>query len=172
MRIEADGFAFDFTDALDAFVFDEKNRVAPHFHGLSHAMKAVDLIVELQNDYLFVEVKDFHAPDDYDFNGAVNEDQRKQRLEYFNHLRETLKYKYRDSWLYRWAENKTDKSIRYLCLLTLDNALVSRMHKELNQQLPLAQTGPRWTREMAKSATVVNLERWNKNFPAWPVAKI
>ena len=47
MKIEADGFAFDFTDALDGFVFDEKDKTQPHYHGLSHAMKAVDIIVEL-----------------------------------------------------------------------------------------------------------------------------
>ena len=50
MRIEADGFEFDFPDALDAFCFDEKDKTKPHFHGLSHAMKAVDLVIELPTD--------------------------------------------------------------------------------------------------------------------------
>ena len=30
MKIEADGFAFDFTNALDVFVFDEKDKTKPH----------------------------------------------------------------------------------------------------------------------------------------------
>jgi len=47
MSIEVDGFEFDFTDAIDVFVFDEKDKTNPMYHGLSHAMKAVDLIVEL-----------------------------------------------------------------------------------------------------------------------------
>lgn len=71
MKIEADGFEFQFTNAVDAFRFDEKDKAKPHFHGLSHAMKAVDLVVELPTDYLFIEVKDFHAADDYDFQRAV-----------------------------------------------------------------------------------------------------
>lgn len=38
MKIEADGSEFDFQDALDAFVFDEKDRSSPGYHGLSHAL--------------------------------------------------------------------------------------------------------------------------------------
>ena len=172
MKLEADGFSFDFTDALDGFVFDEKDKTQAHYHGLSHAMKAVDIIVELENDYLFIEIKDFHAPDDYDFQRAINEDQHKERMKYFNHLREVLKGKYRDTWMYRWAENKLNKPVRYLCLLTLDNALLTRMNKELRQQLPVAKNGPRWTHDIASSAIVVNVDRWNKAFTAWPVVKI
>jgi hypothetical protein len=119
MKIVVDGFEFDFQDAISALVFDERERTSSTYHGLSHAMKAVDIIVELADDYLFVEVKDFHEPEEY------------QNRNYFNHLRDVLKYKYRDSFLYRWAEQKTDKPINYLCLLTLDNALISRMNKEM-----------------------------------------
>jgi len=137
MKIEVDGFEFDFQDATDAFVFDEKDRSSSTYHGLSHAMKAVDLIVELENDYLFVEVKDFHAPDEY-YDGNC-----------FNHLREVLKQKYRDSFLYRWAEKKMDKPIRYLCLLTLDNALVSRMNKEIRLHIPCPETPTHCTGDKA-----------------------
>ncbi len=171
MKIDTDGFSFDFTDAIDVFVFDERTASKPKYHGLSHAMKAVDLIVELENDYLFIEVKDFYAPDDYNFRNSVNHELVKQRQEYFNHLRETLKHKFRDSWLYRWAENKTEKPIRYLCLLTLDNAMNSMMNKELYKQLPVGCAGSRWTKEVAKNCTVVNLDRWNNIFPKWPVSR-
>lgn len=160
MRIEVDGFEFDFTDAIDVFVFDEKDKTKPMYHGLSHAMKAVDLIVELQTAYLFVEVKDFHSPEDY------------KGHDHFNHLQEILKGKYRDSWLYRWAESKVDKPIYYLCLLTLENALVSRMHKEMQKQLPPGKPVSRWKRAIAENCVVLNLERWNSRFRAWPVSRI
>lgn len=159
MKIAADGFEFDFKDAVNAFVFDEKDRSAATYHGLSHAMKAVDLIVELENDYLFVEVKNFHEPDEY------------QNQNYFNHLRDVLKYKYRDSFLYRWAEKKTDKPIRYLCLLTLENALISRMNKEIRIQIPQGVATERWQRAIAGNCAVLNEERWNRNFPMWPVRR-
>ena len=54
MRKVVDGFELDFQDAVDVFVFDEKDKSLPTYHGLSHAMKAVDLIVELETAYLFV----------------------------------------------------------------------------------------------------------------------
>lgn len=172
MKIEADGFAFQFTGALDAFRFDEKDKTQPHFHGLSHAMKAVDLVVELPNDYLFIEVKDFQAVDDYDFKSAVSTQQRKDRQAHFNHLREVLKYKFRDTWLYRWAQGKTDKPVRYLCLLTLDNAMLSVLNKELRQQLPVGLAGSHWSGALAQSCVVLNMERWNANFPQWPVMRM
>ena len=171
MKIEADGFEFHFPDALDVFCFDEKDKTQPHFHGLSHAMKAVDLVVELPTDYLFIEIKDFHAADDYDFKRALDTAQRDDRQACFNHLREVLKHKFRDTWLYRWAEGKVDKPIRYLCLLTLDNALLSVMGKELQRQLPVGSAGPRWSGALVQSCVVLNLARWNANFPRWPVAR-
>ncbi|MEK8021120.1 MAG: hypothetical protein VSS75_029975 [Candidatus Parabeggiatoa sp.] len=172
MKIEVDGFSFDFTDAIDAFVFDEKYKSQSHYHGLSQAMKAVDIIVELDNDYLFIEVKDFHAPDDYNFQSAVDDEQKKEKRSHFNHLLEVLKYKYRDTWLYRWAENKTDKPIRYLCLLTLDNALISALNNELRRQLPIGNASPRWNREIARSCVVVNIERFHRHFPNWQVTRL
>ena len=160
MRKVVDGFEFEFQDAVDVFVFDEKNKDLPTYHGLSHAMKAVDLIVELETDYLFVEVKNFHEPDDY------------QDDDHFNHLRKVLKDKYRDSFLYRWAEQKIDKPINYLCLLTLDNALISRMNKEMRLQIPPGKAVERWRRAIANRCAVLNEERWNHNFPKWPVNRI
>ena len=171
MKIESDGFEFEFPEAINAFCFDEKNKTELHFHGLSHAMKAVDLIVELPTDYLFIEVKDFFTADDYNFKGALKTAQHGERQVRFNHLREVLKHKFRDTWLYRSAEVKTNKPIRYLCLLTLDNALLSVMSKELRRQLPVGLAGPRWTAALAQSCVVLNLERWNSNFPCWPVAR-
>jgi len=159
MRMTVDGFDFDFMDAIDAFVFDEKDKNLPTYHGLSHAMKAVDIIVELENDYLFIEVKDFYSPDDYK-NGDC-----------FNHLRNVLKYKYRDTFLYRWAERKIDKPVRYICLLALKNALISRMNKEIRIQLPLSRPVERWERSIVDSCVVLNEERWNHNFPKWPVSR-
>lgn len=159
MKVSADGFDFDFTDAIDAFIFDEKDNAKPTYHGLSHAMKAVDLIVELEEAYYFIEVKDFNAPNDY------------HGRDHFNHLREVLKYKYRDTFLYRWAENKIEKPIYYLCLLTLDNALISRMIKEIRIHLPIGRPVGRWEREIIHGAAVLNEDRWNKRYPQWPVSR-
>lgn len=174
MKVRADGFEFEFPGALDAFVFDEKNKSHPRFHGLSHAMKAVDLVVELPNDTLFIEVKDFHAPDDYNFKSAVNDDEQGQRRERVNHLRDVLVHKFRDTWLYRWSERATgaaEKPVRYLCVLSLDNGLLGTVGKELKQALPAGHAGPRWQRELTTACVVLNLQRWNTVFPAWPLSR-
>lgn len=174
MRVQADGFEFEFPDALEAFVFDEQDKSHSRFHGLSHAMKAVDLVVEFPNDTLFIEVKDFHAPDDYNFRSAVTLDEQGERRERVNHLREVLVHKFRHTWLYRWSERAAgtpDKPVRYLCVLTLDNGLLGVVGKELKQVLPVGRVGPRWQRELALACVVLNPQRWNSVFPAWPLSR-
>ncbi len=99
------GLEFNFSDAIYGFKFDETDKHNEHYHGLSHCMKAVDFIIELENDYLFVEVKDFHDPERY------------RDSEGFKKLKNDLKIKLRDSLLYRFAEDRIDKPVRYLCLI-------------------------------------------------------
>ncbi len=159
------GLEFDFPGALDVFVFDETNKGYAHYHGLSHAMKAVDLIVELEDCYLFIEIKDFHERERY-----------QQDTSAFNFLRESLKYKYRDSWIYRWCEQGSDgpvKPIKYICLLEkLDKGLLTRLTKELKKQIPIGPAGQRWHREICKYCAVLNLELWNRKFPKWPIIRV
>ena len=174
MRVRADGFEFDFPDAIEAHVFDQQDPEHPRFHGLSHAMKAVDIVVELPNDTLFIEVKDFHAPDDYNFKSAVTEDDRGARRARVNHLREVLVHKLRDTWLYRWSERppgSPDKPVRYLCVLTLDNGLLGVVNKELKQSLPMGRSGPRWQRELTNACVVLNPQRWASAFPGWQLSR-
>lgn len=57
MKIVEDDLEFNFTDAKSVRKFDDKN------HGLlNHGMSAVDFIIELDQAYLFVEVKDPSNP--------------------------------------------------------------------------------------------------------------
>jgi len=166
MKIEADGFCFDFTDALDVFVFDEKDRTKPTYHGLP--MKAVDLVAEFPDAYVFVEIKEFVDPDMYDEHLAADDDETEKRRDHFKWLKNYLKYKYRDTYLFRHAEDRVDKPIHYICLLTFDNAMNTTMQKALRSELPVGLASSRWKREIVKSCHVVNLARWNENFPKWP----
>lgn len=167
MKIEADGFVFDFTDAINAFVFDEKDKAKPSYHGLP--MKAVDIVVELAQAYLFIEMKAFDDPAVFnEASGDDNEDIKAKR-DKFKWLKNYLKYKYRDTYVFRQAENKVDKPIHYICLLTFDNALNTRIQKSLKQELPVGIASKRWLREIACSCQVLNVARWNNNFPKWPL---
>jgi hypothetical protein len=115
MRIvQADGFEFCFTDALDAFVFDETDRSKPTFHGAP--MKGVDIVAEFAEAYVYVEMKDYDDYSMYDVNIAdLTDEEKRYRQDSFRWLKNYLKYKFRDSYLYRHAEGKVEKPIHYIC---------------------------------------------------------
>lgn len=165
-EVETDGFKFSFTDALEAFVFDEKDRTKPFFHGAP--MKGVDIVAEFEDAYVYIELKDYDDSSSYDVVNTDNDDTRA----HFKWLKNYLKYKYRDTYLYRHAEQKVDKPIHYVCLITFDNALNSRMQKALKRELPVGKASLRWVQSIATSCQVLNINRWNENFPKWPVSRI
>lgn len=168
--VVADGFEFRFSDALDAYVFDEKDSAKPNFHGAP--MKGVDIIAEFEEAYVYVELKDYDDPSLYDVRDAISNDERKARQEAFKWLKNYLKYKFRDSHLYRFAEGKVDKPVHFICVLSFDNALNSRMLNELKRELPVGKKSRRWIQALAKSCQVVNLDKWNEVFPKWPATRI
>lgn len=170
MKIDADGFSFNFTDAIDAFVFDEIDPSKPTFHGVP--MKAVDIIAEFPGAFVFVEMKDFDDPDMFNQAKALSDEERKQTQGRFKWLKNYLKYKFRDTYLFRHAEHKVDKPIHYLCLLTFDNALNTVMQKALKQELPIGKASKRWKQEIASSCQVVNIAKWNSCFPKWPLTRV
>ena len=168
--VEADGFRFSFPDALGAFVFDEKDPRAPTYHG--QPMKAVDLVAEFEHSYVFVEVKDFADPQRYDLLQAEVEAEGGNTRDAFNWLKNYLKYKYRDSYLFRHAEDKVDRPIHYLCLLSFNDNLNQRLQSDLRRELPVGRTSPRWVRSLAADCHVVNLKTWNQRFPNWQVTRV
>lgn len=166
MIVISDGYQFDFTDAIEAFKFDETDSTRPTFHGAP--MKAIDIIAEFPDVCLFVEVKEYDQPEEF----AVNLKVDQGKTDHFKWLKNYLKYKYRDSYLYRHAENKTDKPVHYLCLLNFDDALNSKLQKDLRSELPVGKASRRWVRTLVQSCQVLNLAAWNRNFPKWPVQKV
>lgn len=168
--VEADGFEFRFSDALDAFVFDETDKSKPTFHGAP--MKGVDIVAEFEEAYVYVELKDYDDPSIYDVASAAGNEEKRDRQASFRWLKNYLKYKFRDSHLYRFAEQKADKPVHYVCLLTFDNALNSRMQKALKSELPVGKVCRRWVQPLVNSCQVVNLDKWNENFPKWPVTRV
>ena len=147
--------------------FDDQNS-----HGLSHCMKAVDIVVEEHDKVLFMEFKDPEHP-------CSKEDNREKFRENFEsgRLDEELKYKYRDSFLYEWAAGNIDtRKIHYCVLVAIDNltpAELSVRADYLKRKLPLK--GPPcgiWKRRIAESCAVFNIRTWNKHLPHYPVTRI
>ncbi|HQM83804.1 MAG TPA: hypothetical protein PLD55_03890 [bacterium] len=171
MIVQTDGYEFDFTDAINAFKFDETNHSSPTFHGVTE-LKAVDIIAELSGAYLFIEIKEY--ADHNIFNEALgaNSQDKKERHDKYKWLKRYLKYKYRDSFLYSFAEEKVDKPVHFICLLNFDNALNNKMKKDLSRELPVGKKSPRWKKKLVESCQVLNLNQWNLQFPKWPASKI
>ncbi|MDH4225596.1 MAG: hypothetical protein OEW12_08120 [Deltaproteobacteria bacterium] len=153
-----------FPDSATARKFDEN-------HPLSHCMKAVDFIVELEERVLFVEFKD---PDHTKSTLEAREDWVKRFLG--KEIDVDLKYKYRDSFLYEWASGRADKPIYYYVLValeTLDEAQLLTRTDRLKTQLPIP--GPMtgmWKKNIVSGCAVFNLAAWNNHLPDFPVMRM
>lgn len=171
MIVISDGYEINFQGAIAAFKFDEIDSAISAYHGVT-ALKAVDVIAEFETEYIFVEIKEYNTPEELDESMGGDGDDREIRHDKFNRLKNYLKYKYRDSLLYRFAEQKVDKPIHYICLLNFDNALNLKMAKNLTSELPVGIKSTRWKHELSKSCNALNLKMWNELFPRWPATRI
>ena len=141
------------------------------YHGLSHCMKAVDFIVELGDKTLFIEFKDPDNPNtkpkDHDkfikkfLSGAIDSD---------------LKTKYRDSWLYEFAEGRAEKPIYYLILIgasSLSDAELLIRTEALKRQIPMVGPGGQpWKRPLVTQCAVMNISKWNNTLSHIPASRV
>lgn len=168
--VDSDGYQFTFSDSLTAFKFDSIDKNDPNYHGAP--MKAVDVIAEFENDYVFIEIKNFHDIAQYDESTAISSAEGREKRTAFNDLKAILKYKYRDSFLYRFAESKVDKPIHYICILNLSPSLLYGLTKVLSKELPVGFASNRWVNPLATSCVVVNESMFNSRFPKWNMSPL
>ncbi len=171
MIVESEGYKIDFKDALNAFKFDETDKSKNNYHGVT-ALKAVDIIAEFEDKFVFVEIKKYDNPSEFNESFYIGDYDTSPRHKYFSWLKNYLKHKFRDSFLYRYAENKVDRPIHYICLLNFENALNVELAKSLRRELPLNKPSKRWINILSKSCNVVNLKKWNEVFTNWPAVEI
>lgn len=112
MKLRERDLEIDFTDAIDAIVFDQMKANKPNYHGIAE-MHRVDFVVELEEAILFVEVKDPGNP------RAQAEGLEKFYAELKSGtLGDTFAAKFIDTFLYRWAEERLHKPVHYISLVT------------------------------------------------------
>lgn len=165
--LEEGKLRFEFTDASGGYTFDETDSTKPTYHGLSHCMKAVDFWVEFKDKYVFVEVKDPPV------SPGSSRSSRYDAQPDYNDLLKGLVGKFRDSFLYHWAEKKKEKPISYFCLINLDSAQTLKLLNDLKRQLP--ENGPanvRWKRTLVRGCGVSNISDWNAAFPEWKITRL
>ncbi len=140
-------------------------------HGLSHCMKAVDFIVEMDDRICFVEFKD---PD----NPKAHHEERVKFVGDFlgGQIDSDLKTKFRDSWLYEFAEGRVKKPIYYLVLIgasSLSKAELLVRTEALKRQMPVAGPGDRpWKKPFVAGCAVMNLAAWNDAIPHIPASRV
>ena len=153
-------------NAVGARKFDDQQT-----HRLSHCMKAVDFVVEFDDYYLFIEIKDPQNP-----RAPARETNRFARSFLSGEIDDELRFKYRDSFLTEWADERADKPIDYLVLIALDQLsppdLLTRQD-QLRRLLPLQRPGPRpWPRPIVRNCGVFNIATWNTTFPNYQVTRL
>ena len=143
-------------------------------HGLSHCMKAVDFIVEHENQVYFVELKDPEDPSALAERGVGS-------AAYINKFRSgeidtDLKIKFRDSWLYEYAQGRVNRPIIYLVLIgasTLSAAELLARTDALKRQIPVFGPSDRpWVKPFVTGCAVMNIAAWNKALPQFPVGRV
>lgn len=145
--------------------FDDEN------HGLAHCMKAVDFIVELDDQILFIECKDPENPNAQ----AKQVEAFKKKLQ-SGVLDGELAMKLRDSFLYEWASGRATKPIYYVVLIGasyLSSAELLTRTDALRRALPLK--GPLnapWVQPFVEGCAVMNIKAWNETLPDFPVTRI
>lgn len=155
-----------FPDNLTVRKFDDKTT-----HGLSHCMKAVDYIVELDDKILFIELKD---PDDPTAKAENSTEFIKKFLS--GELDTNLQYKYRDSYLYELASGRANKPIYYFVLIgasVLSDADLLARTDALKRKIPVHGTnGKPWKKPFVAGCAVMNLLAWNKILPMYPASRV
>lgn len=165
-RLTEGDLEITFPDGAGARRFDDAS------HGLSHCMKAVDFIVELNDRIVFIEIKDPEHPE------ALPRDSARF-VEAFRsgNLDGDLTQKLRDSFLYEWGCEKVSKPIHYWIIIAhdaLDDAQLLTRTDALRRRLPVRKASPRkWKRHFVEDCMVFNIEAWNRLLPGgWGVSRI
>ncbi len=162
MTATVDGYIFDFPGAKELYKFDETDNQSPHYHGVS-VMKSVDVMAIFSKFDMWIEIKDYQ---DEEIQRMQKEgDQRKKGDTYHlkTWLRNNLVRKYRDTFLYRYAENKIGKPIIYVCLLNFDPTLLSYIRQELIRNIPCGIPTKRWNRPLIERLIVLDEKAWGRN---------
>lgn len=163
LQLMKEKIEFDFPKASELLNFDNDDRNSPDYHGLSHCMKAVDVVSQFEKYQLWIEVKEFpqakveafHA--DPDKKGSKHD---KSLSDYLN----DVKLKFRDTYLYRRCEKKNDLPVVFVFLTNFPDDLCNICQSRLVSAFPAGRAVTRWQMELVHQdwVFVVNFETWKK----------
>ena len=143
----------------------------PTTHQALGPMKAVDFIIDRPKDLIYLEVKDPDNP------SASPVDRHRFRTEMMSEQHDQdLKYKFRDSFLYEWASERTTKPITFVVLVELSSLTPTELLARtdlLRHKLPTRVAAPAgWRRHYLEDCIVLNIAGWNRRFPGLQIERI
>jgi len=134
-------------------------------------MKAVDFIFELNNEIIFLEIKDPDNPDAEASRKAKFVDEIKN-----GELRKKLAKKCRDSFIYEYSMNNLkNKPVRYIVLLCLNSLGTPELMTQtdlLRKHIPV--DGPlnkQWEKKFIDNCQILNIQAWNSEFSEFPISR-
>lgn len=162
LTLTEEKFEFDFPNANALYKFDEKDSLSPTFHGAP--MQAVDVMAEFPNFQLWIEIKEFQPSEIEAMKKEGDQQKKGNNVHNKAHLTKNLKHKFRDTFLYRFCENKLDTKIVYVCITNFDDALNGFYRRELKKQLPAGLASKRWKKHLLDEVSlfVVNKDAWQR----------
>lgn len=165
--LEEGRFRFDFSNALSKYKADD-----PTLNGLG----GVDFVVELEDKFLFIELKDIE-------NNKVPVEKKKEWIEKLKINKENLflmdlGVKFKDTLIRTWArEENFNKPIWYLVIVELkelDAAQKIKLSEDLMGKLPNSlKKKYGFKKEIKiKQRRILNINEWKEIFPQFQVTKI
>lgn len=167
LRLREKDIEIDFAGALNAFRFDQDDSNSPEYHDLRN-MNRVDFVVETEDLIYFIEVKDPGRAD-------LDDEKRKPILRKLENgdLEDSYVNKYICTFLFRWAEGKLEKSVRYLILITWEAPLILSLNECLQRRFDrIRRKSTRWIRLPLDSCEAHNLDTWNESYPKWKATRV
>ncbi len=159
---------FDFREAVNAIRFDDEN------HKMAHCMKAVDFLVEWDDEFWFVEVKDpssLQIPNQYRAKNLGKFIDKMKNETLFAH---ELGPKLKDTFLYlHLSKRLPEKILKYVVLIaieSLDSALLVHSMDHLKRYSCLM--GPdnsHWADQYIDGVAIYNEKTWNQKLAKCPV---
>lgn len=121
-------------------------------------LKTVDFLVEYDDCYRFIEVKDIDCP---------NPKNPEKFIEKFNSgaLLDSLARKYRDSKFYFIHTERPIKRFEYLVLISakcIDEALLLNKQDQLKKKIPIEHSN--WVKTSSDVCAILNAKKWKNCF--------
>lgn len=144
------GIQLTFPKGATVRKFDDKAT-----HEYIHVMKGVDFVVDTPDRLLFIEIKDPDHP-----NTRENSRDKFIRSLRSGKINESLKYKYRDSFIYEWAAGRIQKPVYYYVLIAQGSATKEELltlSDQLRSKIPMLGEC------FISGCEIFNIRTWNQH---------